>query len=78
MQFFVGEVQRLMTIADSILLMDTARAMRAELLREKWAQKCLRKLEGNAGHQWFKRWRDTYGIAKRVTGMKLKVSRGKK
>ena len=28
---------------------------------------------GNAGAQWFARWRKQYGITKQVTGMKLKV-----
>ena len=73
LQFFVDHVQRMMTRADSCLLMSKAREMRAALVAEKWPEKDLPMLEGAAGHQWFRRWRQRYGIVKKVTGMKLKV-----
>ena len=73
LQWFVDEVQSLRTRADSTLLMDKARDLRATLVSEKWPEKDLPKLVGNAGHKWFERWRKMYGIVKKVTGMKLKV-----
>ena len=42
-------------------------------MSDKWPETALPKLEGNAGHKWFERWRKGYGIVKKVTGMKLKV-----
>ena len=74
LQFFVDHVQRLMTRADSCMLMKKARELRAALLQGQWPEEDLPKLEGGAGNQWFRRWRRTYGIVKKVTGMKLKVS----
>ena len=74
LQFFVDHVQRLMSRADSCLLMKKARELRADLEHRGWREADLPKLVGNAGHQWFKRWREMYGIVKKVTGMKLKVS----
>ena len=73
LQFFVDHVQRLMCRADSCLLMKKARELRTELEHAGWPQADLPKLEGNAGHQWFQRWRQMYGIVRKVTGMKLKV-----
>ena len=63
-----------MSRADSCLLMKKARELRADLVHHGWREADLPKLVGNAGHQWFKRWRKMYGIVKKVTGMKLKVS----
>ena len=73
LQFFVDNVQRLMSRADSSMLMKQARELRADLVHNGEPETSLPKLIGNAGHQWFKRWRETYGISKKVTGMKLKV-----
>ena len=73
-QFFVDHVQNLNARADSLLLMRYARESRVYLLRHGWADAELPKLVGNAGHQWFKRWRKTWNIVKKGTGMKLKVS----
>ena len=33
----------------------------------------LPRLIGNAGHQWFRRWRRRFGIVRKVCGMKLQV-----
>ena len=74
LQYFVDHVQRLMGRSDSLLLMTKARELRADLLQNGWPEADLPKLIGNAGAQWFKRWREMYGIVKKVTGMKLKVS----
>jgi len=73
LQFFVDHVQRLQCRADSCLLMKEARDMRADLEARGWPMEDLPKLIGNTGAQWFKRWRETYGIVKKVCGMKLKV-----
>ena len=73
LQFFVDNVQRLMTRADSHLLMTKARELRADLSQRGWLDADLPKLVGNAGAQWFRRWRKIYGIVHKVTGMKLKV-----
>ena len=77
LQYFVDVVQRLCCRADSMLLMKKARELRAELLHDtsdRWTDSNLPRLVGNAGHAWFKRWRQKYGIVKKVTGMKLKVA----
>ena len=74
LQFFVDNVQRLQSRADSTMLMKRARELKAELLLEGWSEAALPKLQGNAGVQWFRRWRQMYGIVKKVTGMKLKVA----
>ena len=74
LQFFVDHVQRLMSRADSCLLMSKARELRAALAHEGWPETDLPKLVGNAGHKWFQRWRRRFGITRKVTGMKLKVS----
>ena len=71
LQWFVDHVQRLKCRSDSVMLMNRARELRAELDFDKVPN--LPNLEGNAGHQWFWRWRAMYGIKKKVTGMKLKV-----
>ena len=73
LQFFVDNVQRLMTRADSSLLMRQAREYRADLDAKGWRVEELPKLIGNAGAQWFRRWRQRYNITYQVTGMKLKV-----
>jgi len=77
LQFFVDVVQNLQCRADTLLLMTRARELRKELLYDvsgRWTESSLPKLVGNAGNQWFQRWRKTYGISKKVTGMKLKVA----
>jgi hypothetical protein len=77
LQFFVDVVQRLQCRTDSLMLMNKARALRAELLHDesgRWSESELPKLVGNPGHQWFWRWRQKYGISKQVIGMKLKVA----
>ena len=77
LQYFVDCVGRLMCRADSCMLMEKARELRAVLLHDKsglWTEKNLPKLIGNAGHKWFQRWRCSHGITKKVSGMRLKVS----
>ena len=74
LQFFVDEVQRLSCRADSRLMMDKARELRADLVHAGTDEKDLPRLVGNAGAAWFRRWRRQYGITKKVTGLKLKVS----
>ena len=73
LQFFVDHVRRLRCRGDSCMLLGKARELRSELQASGWPEKDLPKLEDNAGAQWFKRWRKHYGIARKVTGMKLKV-----
>ena len=63
-----------MSRADSNLMMNKARELRASLLDANWPETDLPNLEGAAGRKWFQRWRQTYGIVKKVVGMKLKVS----
>ena len=77
LQYFVDVVQRLQCRADSSLLMAHARKLRAVLENDdsgQWTDDDLPKFIGNAGVQWFLRWRRKYGISKQVIGMKLKVS----
>ena len=77
LQYFVDVVQNLSCRADSLMLLTKARELRRELLYDesgRWEASSLPKLIGNAGAKWFQRWRRKYGIAKKVTGMKLKVS----
>jgi hypothetical protein len=74
LQFFVDEVQSLSCRADSHLLMVTARDLRAQLVRDHWAECDLPKLIGTAGRMWFSRWRKMYKIVKSQVGMKLKVA----
>ena len=77
LQYFVDCVGRLMCRADSCMLMEKARELRATLLNDKsglWNDKNLPKLIGNAGAKWFQRWRCSHGITKKVSGMRLKVS----
>ena len=56
------------------MLMNKARELRQILLDDNWSEMDLPKLEGDAGRQWFRRWRLQYGIVKKVVGMRLKVS----
>jgi hypothetical protein len=74
LQFFVDNVQRLMTRADTTMLMTKAREFRADLCQRGWPEAELPKLVGNAGAKWFGRWRKMYGIVYKVSGMKLKVA----
>ena len=71
LQFFVDNVQRLQCRSDSCMLMKQAREFRADLDFSGFEN--LPKLIGSAGYQWFWRWRQMYGIVKKVCGMKLKV-----
>jgi len=73
LQFFVDHVQRLQSRADSRLLMDKARELRAALVHAAWPETDLPKLVGDPGKKWFQRWRRKYGIVKKVVGMRLKV-----
>ena len=73
LQFFVDHVQRLMCRADSDMMMKKARELRADLLHGGWKEQDLPNLDGNAGAQWFMRWRERYGIVRKVVGMKLQV-----
>ena len=77
LQYFVNICQELSCRTDSLMLMQQAREFRAMLLHDvsgKWTESDLPKLIGNAGHQWFRRWRLKYGLTKKVVGMKLKVA----
>ena len=74
LQFFVNVVQDLQTRVDSALLMNHARELRGVLAHSLEHGAQLPKLIGNAGAQWFSRWRKRYGISRKVSGMKLKVS----
>ena len=65
LQYFVDHVQRWQSRADSCMMLAEARHMRNALLFAGWKESDLPKLEGNAGAQWFKRWRAEYGIVKR-------------
>ena len=74
LQFFVDEVCKLSCRADSQLLMEHARNLREQLVRDHWAECDLPKLIGTAGRMWFSRWRDQYKIVKSQVGMKMKVA----
>ena len=55
--------------------MDRAREMKEDLITSgTLAPSQLPKLEGSAGKSWFLRWRRSYGIVFRKTGMQLKVA----
>ena len=71
---FVDEVRKLSCRADSQLLMEHARNLREQLVRDHWAECDLPKLIGTAGRMWFSRWRDQYKIVKSQVGMKMKVA----
>ena len=73
-QFFVDEVQKYSCRADSQLLMEHARNLREQLIRDHWEACDLPKLIGNAGKSWFCRWRVQFNIVHSQVGMKLKVS----
>ena len=74
LQFFVDEVQELRSRADSAMLLEKVRQMRATLIEEGMCEDDLPKLEGRAGIQWLYRWRLEYKIAQRANGMQLKVA----
>ena len=77
LQYFVDVVQRLQCRTDSNMLMTHARELRERLLRDpagRWSEWDVPKLIGNAGAQWFLRFREKFGIVKKVIGMKLKVA----
>jgi hypothetical protein len=74
LQCFADCVQRLSCRADSTLIMNHVRELRGYLRAHGWDDDSLPKLVGNAGAQWFKRWRKHYGIVFNISGMKLKVS----
>lgn len=73
LQFFVDHVQKLQSRSDSTMLVQKAREMRGMLCADGVPHGDLPKLIGNAGAQWFKRWREQYGIVKQGIGMKLTV-----
>ena len=60
--------------ADSQLLMNYARSLRKQLVQSHWPDKDLPKLIGQAGRNWFTRWRTQYRIVKNKTGLKLTAS----
>ena len=74
LQFFVDRVQSLYSRTDSMAMLKQARLLRVMLLQDGYPEYNLPKLVGNAGSQWFRRWRLDCGIAYKITGMKLKVS----
>ena len=74
LQYFVDQVQAICSRADSILLLEKARDLRAILAQNGTPDKELPRLVGASGNTWMRRWRKKYGISKLVTGMKLKVS----
>ena len=74
LQYFVDFVQNLYLRADASLLMRHARRLRLILLQECCDEYQLPKIVGNAGAQWFRRWRKEVGIVYKTTGMQLKVS----
>ena len=74
LQFFVDEVQELRSRADSSMLMEKVRQMRATLIEDGMCEDDLPKLEGRAGIQWLYRWRLEYQIAQRANGLQLKVA----
>ena len=54
------------------MLMQKARALRADLLMNGVAEKDLPKLEGKAAHAWLRRWETRYGINMGTTGLQLR------
>jgi len=73
LQYFVDFVQNLYVRADASLMMRHARRLRLILLQECCEEYELPKIIGNAGAQWFRRWRIECGIIYKTTGMQLKV-----
>jgi len=73
LQFFVDHIQVLRLRADSEILLKKARDYRADLVHAGWRDADLPRLIGNAGCKWFQRWRESYNLVKKVTGMKLKT-----
>ena len=74
LQFFVDHVQVLRARVDSALLMQEARRLKDVLLYQGVAGHAMPKLVGQAGVSWFRRWRLSYNISFRATGMQLKVA----
>ena len=62
LQYYVDNICRLMSRADTHIMMGKAREMRELLLAEGFPEKELPDLRGNNGAQWFKRWRHFYNI----------------
>ena len=56
------------------MVLKQARLLRIMLFQDGYAECGLLALVGNAGCQWFRRWRLECGIAYKISGMKLKVS----
>ena len=71
-QFFVDFVHRLACRADSSMLMQKARALRADLLMNGVAEKDLPNLEGKVAHAWLRRWKTRYGINMGTIGLQLR------
>ena len=59
--------------ADASLLMRHARRLRLILLQECCDENRLPKIVGNAGAQWFRRWRHECGIVYKTSGMQIKA-----
>ena len=59
------------------MLMTRARELRAQLVTDGIPETSLPKLIGDAGRQWFKRWRKKYDIVYSKCGTQLKVKWGK-
>ena len=63
LEFFIDEVQQLYCRADSTMLMNRARELKADLLNSgHFTAGELPKLTGSAGKSWFRRWRKQYRI----------------
>ena len=73
LQYFVGFVQNLYVRTDASLMMRHARRLRLILLQDCCDDNQLPKIVGNAGAQWFRRWRHECGIIYKTSGMQLKV-----
>ena len=66
LQWFVDDIQKLCSRADATLIMKCCRELKAALISFGWSEADLPDLEGNAGAQWFKRWRQMFGIVYKV------------
>ena len=74
LQYFVDRIQNLYSRTDSMAMLKQARQLREFLVQDGYPEYRLPKLVGNAGSQWFRRWRIDCGINYKISGMELKVS----
>ena len=74
LDFFVDHVRSLHARADSSILLQHARELRAYLINKGFEESALPKLIGHTGHTWFLRGRRRHGIIFKKTGMRLKVA----